>query len=49
MKRVSPYPRRSHGRMGEDESFDVPLRSKACREKSEEVIVPKARVPIGKD
>ena len=24
-------------------------RSKACREKSEEVIVPKARVPIGKD
>ncbi len=24
-------------------------RSKACREKSAEVIVPKARVPIGKD
>ena len=29
--------------------FEVPLRSKACREKSAEVIVPKARVPIGKD
>lgn len=24
-------------------------RSKACREKSADVIVPKARVPIGKD
>ena len=49
MERISPYPRRSHGRMGEDESFDVPWRSKACREKSAEVIVPKARVLIGKD
>ena len=44
MERISPYPRRSHGRMGEDESFDVPWRSKACREKSAEVIVPKTRV-----
>ena len=29
--------------------FDLPSRRKACREKSAEVIVPKARVPIGKD
>ena len=29
---------------GEDDVFDVPWRSKACREKSAEVIVPKARV-----
>ena len=29
---------------GEDEVFDVPCRSKACREKSAEVIVPKTRV-----
>ena len=49
MERISPYPRRSHGRMGEKESFDVRWRSKVCREKSAEVIVPKARVLIGKD
>ena len=49
MERISPYPRRSHGRMDEDELFDVQWRSKACREKSAEVIVPKARVLIGKD
>ena len=29
--------------------FDVPWRSKACREKSAEVIVPKTRVSMGKD
>ena len=35
--------------MAKMEPFDVPWRSKACREKSAEVIVPKARVPKGKD
>ena len=35
--------------MGEDESFDVPRRSKACREKSAEVIVPRHGLSIGKD
>ena len=35
-------------RHGEDDSFDVPWRSNACREKSAEAIVPKARVPMGK-
>lgn len=34
--------------MGEDEPFDVPWRSKTCREKSAEAIVPKTRVSMGK-
>ena len=49
MERQCPYPRRSHGRMAKMYPFDVPWRSKACREKSAEVIVPKTRVSMGKD
>ena len=49
MERQCPYPRRSHGRMAKTYPFDVPWRSKACREKSAEVIVPKTRVSMGKD
>ena len=47
MERQCPYPRRSHGR---DDWFSLrKLRSKTCRDKSADAIVPKARVPMGKD
>ena len=47
MERQCPYPRRSHGH---DDLFLLRNSwSKTCRDKSADTIVPKARVPMGKD